>query len=100
MFGLMIITKSKLEKITETIRQTEYEIAYHDAMREIVDILKQSDKVYLEPVNIIAKNASVENSTFLGISGKAISVDAKKCLIKGNNIMYSDTGIEVVTDGH
>lgn len=100
MFGLTILTKSKLEKITETIRETEYQIAYHNAMREIIDILKQSDKVYLEPVNVVAKNASVENSTFMGICGNAVSVDAKKvnirnCLMKD----ISGTAIRVVEWG-
>jgi hypothetical protein len=94
MFGLMILTKSKLEKITETIRETEYEIAYHNAMREIVDILKQSDKVYLEPVNIVGDKVALGNSTFLGISGNAVSVDAKKVNIR-NCVMKDISGSAV-----
>ena len=90
----MIVTKSKLEKITETIRQTEYEIAYHNAMREIVDILKQSDKIYLEPVNLVGNKATVWNSTFLGISGNAVSVDAKKVNIR-NCVMKEISGSAV-----
>lgn len=100
MLGFIILTKKKLEIITETIRQTEYEIAYHNAMSEIVDILKQSDKVYLEPVSVAGDKVVVKNSSFIGIRGRAISATGKKLLAKNNVIKFADTAIEVIVEGN
>lgn len=60
-FGLLILTESDLRSTTNEIRIE----AENKAVRDLVDLLRQTDKIYLEPVTM-GENATIRNCTFLG----------------------------------
>jgi len=70
LFGIHITTKRGLEAI---------EIAAHNAaVSHLVDLLRQSDKVHLEPVTLVGDNQVITNCMFLGIKGTALRCEQKE----------------------
>jgi hypothetical protein len=58
MFGLQIVNKKKLEEIKAS--------AKGDAFIELMNILRNKDKIFLDPVTLVGNNQTITNSVFFG----------------------------------
>lgn len=69
---MFFITRKKYEqRIAEIDTKSQA-----DAIKKLVDLLRNSDKIYLEPVTLIGDNQTIRNCTFLGINGTALTIKA------------------------
>ena len=68
MFGLKIVTKRGLEKI-----KTE---EYNKVLADVIELLREADKIILEPMTISGDGAIIQNNLFLGVG--LTSLDFKK----------------------
>lgn len=57
MFGIRIVTKKGLERIEQN--------AKNHAIAELVALLRQKDKIYLEPVTLVGDGQVVRDCVFL-----------------------------------
>jgi len=69
MFGIKILTKRGLAEIKNN--------AKNQAVVDLIALLKQKDKIYIEPITLIGDNQTLENCAFIGISGNALTVIPK-----------------------
>jgi len=67
MFGIKILTKKKYQI---SLKEAHEEGERH-AMVKLVELLRQKDKIYLEPVTIIGSHEIVQNCAFLSTGSKA-----------------------------
>lgn len=66
MFGIKILTKRGLAEIKRN--------AKNQAVVDLIALLKQKDKIYIEPVTLVGDNQTIGNCAFIGISGNALTI--------------------------
>lgn len=76
MFGLMIVTKNKLDKIKKQAKE--------QAISELVQLLLKKDKIYLEPVVINGGGARISDCVFFAVGeGKsALTINSAPTVIE------------------
>lgn len=68
LFGLYVVTRKqkKIDDFNTSI------LAKDEALREIVELLKQKDKIYLEKVILKGNGQTIKDCVFLGLSNDAM----------------------------
>lgn len=65
---MFFITKKKFEQKLYQLRVE----SYNAAVADIIDLLKNKQAIYLEPVTVKGKDVTVENRAFFGTTGLII----------------------------
>jgi len=72
MLGLKIVTKSGLVRIEQNAR--------NQALADLVELLREKDKIYLEPVTIVGDGQTIQDCVFLGMSNESAALIIQKHL--------------------